>query len=338
MPDQAEPAVPQRAPDARVFLRLLRLLKPYWPMLALGLLLLVLATPCELFPAIVWRYVTDEVVLKLGTSPRLTWWFSLGGRFGGPYAMLVASIVWLVVIYCLGELLGTTTTWILNRVAQRFMLSFRNCVYRKLQCQSLSYLQRQRTGDLMSRAMGDVDELQSFIVGSVDVIVGESILWIGAVIIVMTANWKVASACLAPLFLVYILLRVFNARIKPIYARSRDRLGDVSTRLQENLSGVVVIKIFGRERQEEERFEQASRKYYDEQIRAINAKALYFPFSRAVGFLSNVMMIGVGGYYMLQVPPQFTPGDAVLFRAYWWRLFGPVQTLARVNDMVQRAS
>jgi ABC-type multidrug transport system fused ATPase/permease subunit len=49
-------------------------------------------------------------------------------------------------------------------------------------------------------------------------------------------------------------------------------------------------------------------------------------------------MIGLGGYYMLQTPMRFTPGDAVLFRAYWWRLFGPVQTLARVNDMVQRAS
>jgi len=60
-------------------------------------------------------------------------------------------------------------------------------------------------------------------------------------------------------------------------------------------------------------------------------------FSRAVGFLSNVFMIGVGGYYMLY-DRSFTPGDVVLFRAYWWRLFGPVQTLARVNDMVQRAS
>jgi ABC-type multidrug transport system fused ATPase/permease subunit len=211
-------------------------------------------------------------------------------------------------------------------------------VYRKLQSQSLSYLQRQRTGDLMSRAMGDVDELQSFIVGSIDVIVGETILWIGAVAIVMSANWVVATASLAPLVLVYVLLRVFNAKIKPIYAASRARLGDVSTRLQENLSGVVVIKIFGREDEEAKRFEEANRRYYDEQVRSINAKALYFPFTRAVGFLSNVMMIGVGGYYMLQVPPQFTAGDVVLFRAYWWRLFGPVQTLARVNDMVQRAS
>ena len=313
------------------------LLRPHWPMIGLGLMLLLLSTPCELFPAIVWRYVTDEVVLQQNASPKLTWWFSFGGRVQGRYGMLVSSVAWLLVIYVIGEVLSTLCTWILSRVAQRFMLGFRNQVYRKLQGQSLAYLQRQRTGDLMSRAMGDVDELQSFIVGSIDVIISEAVLWAGAVAIVMAANWKVASASLAPLLLVYVLLRLFNKRIKPIYDAARERLGDVSTRLQENLSGLVVIKIFGRERAEAKRFEEATHRYYEQQLRAINARNVYFPFARAVGFLSNVMMIGVGGYYMLQTPPQFTAGDVVLFRAYWWRLFGPVQTLARVNDMVQRA-
>jgi subfamily B ATP-binding cassette protein MsbA len=102
--------------------------------------------------------------------------------------MLVSSICWLLIIYLFGELLGTLDTYILTRVAQRFMLGFRNRVYRKLQSQSLSYLQRQRTGDLMSRAMGDVDELQQFIVGSIDVIIGESILWLAAVFVVMSAK------------------------------------------------------------------------------------------------------------------------------------------------------
>jgi ABC-type multidrug transport system fused ATPase/permease subunit len=146
------------------------------------------------------------------------------------------------------------------------------------------------------------------------VIIGETILWVGAVIIVMTANWKVASASLAPLVIVYVLLRLFNAKIKPIYAAARERLGDVSTRLQENLSGVVVIKIFGRERQEASgsRGEPAVLRRADP---GDQRQGAVLPFTRAVGFMSNVMMIGVGGYYMLQVPPQFTPGDAVLFRA-----------------------
>jgi ABC-type multidrug transport system fused ATPase/permease subunit len=106
--------------------------------------------------------------------------------------------------------------------------------------------------------------------------------------------------------------------------------------LQENLSGVIVIKIFGREREEAARFHDTTKAYYDQQIRAINARSLFFPFSRAVGFLSNVFMIGVGGYSILS-GGSFTLGKLLAFRAYWWRLFGPIQTLARVNDMVQRA-
>jgi ABC-type multidrug transport system fused ATPase/permease subunit len=106
--------------------------------------------------------------------------------------------------------------------------------------------------------------------------------------------------------------------------------------LQENLSGVIVIKIFGREREEAARFQDTTRAYYDQQIRAINARSLFFPFGRAVGFLSNVFMIGVGGYSILS-GGSFTLGKLLAFRAYWWRLFGPIQTLARVNDMVQRA-
>jgi len=318
------------------------------PMIGLALLLLVLSSPCELFPAIVWKFVTDDVVLQIHSSPWIYKWFSFGGAITNRFALLGSALIWLFLVYLTGEALGTLDTWVLSRVAQKFVLVFRNRVYHKLQSQSLGYLQRQRTGDLMSRAMNDVDELQGFIVSSIDVIVSEGLLWLVTVGLVMYMDWRVASISLAPLFIVYFLLRVFNKKVKPIYAAARDRLGDISTRLQENLSGVVVIKIFGRERQEAERFEQTTEAYYRTQIRAINARNLFFPLTRVVGFFSNIFMVGVGGYFMLRgamaggihgiQPGGFTPGKLVAFRAYWWRLFGPIQTLARVNDMVQRAS
>ncbi len=240
-------------------------------------------------------------------------------------------------VYLMAEAMGTISSNLMQRIAQKFIFSFRNRVYHKLQSQSLGYLQRQRTGDLMSRAMGDVDELQQFIVGAIDVIVGEGLMWFVTVAVVMSLDWRVASASLAPLIVVYLLLRVFNRKVQPIYKSARERAGDVSTRLQENLAGVVVIKIFGREKQEAERFRETTQGYYREQVRAINARSLFFPFSRAVGFLSNVFMIGVGGWSILS-GGSFTIGKLLAFRAYWWRLFGPIQTLARVNDMVQRAT
>jgi ABC-type multidrug transport system fused ATPase/permease subunit len=322
-------------PD-RSFSRLFQLLRPWWGWIFLGAVFVIIAAPCELFPAVVWKFVTDVVVLRQHESPWIQKWFSLDGRIPGRVGLLLSSVVWLFVIYLIGETLETLEAYILNRSAEKFILGFRNTVYRKLQSQSLAYLQGQRTGDLMSRAMGDVDEIQSFIVNSIDTIFSEGLLWIATVAFVMYDDWRVASVSLAPLIVVYFLLRIFNKRVKPIYAAARARLGDVSNRLQENLSGVVVIKIFGREKQEAGRFQKATEEYYDQQIKAITARSIFFPFTRVVGFFSNVFMIGVGGYYMIQ--GSFKVGDLVLFRSYWWRLFGPISTLARLNDMVQRAN
>lgn len=319
-------------------LRLFRLLRPQWGMLVVALVLLVLSMPAELFPAFIWMYVVDGLILKrpTGSSVLISHLVSFGGMIEAPLKLLLSSLGWLFAVYCAGEAMGTLSTNLMNRIAQKFILGFRNRVYLKLQDQSLGYLQRQRLGDLMSRALSDIDEIQSFIVNGIDVILGEGALWVVTVVIVMMLDWKVATASMAPLIVVYILLRIFNKKVAPIYKASRDRAGDVSTRLQENLAGVVVIKIFNRERQEAERFQATTQAYYDQQIKAINARSLYFPFSRAVGFFSNVFIIGVGGYSIL-TGGNFTLGKLLAFRAYWWRLFGPIQTLARVNDMVQRA-
>ncbi|HEY7119342.1 MAG TPA: ABC transporter ATP-binding protein [Tepidisphaeraceae bacterium] len=343
--------MPQAAPEhspttakshdySGIFRRLLSLLRPWRFTIALSVVLLVVGGFCELFPAFIWKYVADDVATHRPSSPMVAWMASFGGRITDPYKLILSAVCWLFVVYCIGEVFGTLETNLLSRVAQKFIYRLRNQVYHKLQTQSLSYLQRQRTGDLMSRAMSDIEELQTFIVNSIDVILGEGFLWIVTVAIVMHYDWRVASISLAPLFMVFFLLRIFNARIKPIYTTARERLGDVSNRLQENLSGVVVIKIFGREKEEARRFADVTEAHYESQVRSINARSLYFPFARTVGFFSNIFMIGVGGYLLLKewgVPGGFTLGTLIMFRAYWYRLFGPVQTLARVNDMVQRA-
>lgn len=314
------------------------MLRPQYPRILLGLGLLLLSLPGELFPAFAWMYVVDGLIKP---EPSLTvdichFVVSFGGAVQSTYALLLSTLVWMIGIYVIFETFETLSSNLMQRVAEQFIRDLRKTMYHKLQTQSLSYFQRQKIGDLMSRALSDVDELRAFITGGIDVILGEGLLWVATVVIVMLLDWQVASISLAPLLAVYILLRVFNARVAPIYRAARESAGRVSSRLQENLSGVVVIKIFGREKQEAQRFEQTTEDNYLQQVRAINARTLYFPVARMVGFLSNVFMIGVGGWSILS-GGSFTLGKLLAFRAYWWRLFGPIQTLARVNDMVQRA-
>jgi ABC-type multidrug transport system fused ATPase/permease subunit len=325
-------------PTKGVFKRLLLMLRPHWGTIAVAVLMMILSTPGDLFPAMTWMYVVDHLIMQHPTKSTraLGFFFSFHNHIQKPLYLLLSSVIWMFAVYLLAEALGTLSTFLMSIVAQKFTLMMRNLVYHKLQCQSLAYLQRQRIGDLMSRAMGDVDEVQSFLVNGIDQILGEGLLWIATVILVMLLDWKVATCSLAPLIIVYFLLRVFNRKVRPIYKAARDAAGNVSTRLQENLSGIVVIKIFGREKQEADRFRGETQNYYGEQIRSIKARSIYFPFARMVGFFSNVFMIGIGGYSIL-TGGGFTLGDLVAFRAYWWRLFGPLQTLARVNDMIQRA-
>jgi ABC-type multidrug transport system fused ATPase/permease subunit len=331
------------APEQRIFRRLFAMLRPRRGRIILALVLLIGSMPGELFPAFIWKYVTDTLILHhQGETTYLDQlvvrMISLWGHVHGRFALLIWSLVWLFGIYLLSTAAGTLCTVILQRVAQWFVFITRNRVYHKLQTQSLGYLQRQRLGDLMSRTMSDVDELQNFVVNSIDMIIGDGGLWLATVALVFYMSWQVAAASLAPLVIVYLMLRVFNRKVRPIYVAARERAGDVGTRLQENLSGITVIKIFGREPQEAARFEQATRGYYTQQLKAITARFLFFPLTNIVGFFSNVFMVGVGGYLLLRYPNgRFTIGTLIMFRAYWWRLFGPVQTLARVSDLVQRA-
>jgi ATP-binding cassette subfamily B protein len=275
-----------KSPTTQVYRRLLRMLRPYRGLITIALVLLLLSMPGELFPGMIWMYVVDHLIRHDNTvwTRVLHVLVSFNGRLHTWQALLAsATLVWLPGVYAMAEAFGTLSSNLMNRVAQRFILEVRNRVYHKLQSQSLSYLQRQRTGDLMSRAMGDVDELQNFIVGSIDVIVGEGLMWVLTVAVVMLLDWRVACASLAPLIVVYLLLRVFNRKVQPIYKAARERAGDVSNRLQENLAGVVVIKIFGREREEARRFRDATQGYYDQQVRAINARSLFFPSAAPSG-------------------------------------------------------
>src|SRR5277367_3837523 len=137
---------------APIYRRLFGLLKPYRDVIVLAMALLIISMPCDLFPAFIWKYVTDDLILKGISRPSSQFLrdaISFGGRIQGTFPLLISSLGWLVFIYAVGELTGTLSTVILQRMAQKFVFTLRNQVYAKLQGQSLGYLQLQRTGDLM---------------------------------------------------------------------------------------------------------------------------------------------------------------------------------------------
>jgi len=301
-----------------VYLRLLPYLRPYRGQVALGFLCLFLATPLSLVHPWVWKYVVDEVVAK-----------------GRPDRLLPALGV-MVAAHFAGAVLNAVRGNLLEKAGQRFVQDLRNEVYAKLQAQSLRYLHERRTGDLVSRAVGDIDVLQEVAINGTESIVSNaySFLIVAGSLVVLSPT--LGFITIAPILVVWVLVRLFNARIKQLYRAARDRLGDVSARLQENLTGLVVIKAFARERAEAARFRAATEEYRQVQVRAVNARTVFFPMVQFVGFISNVLAVGVGAWLILQ--GRFTVGGLVAYRGYWWQLYSPVQQLAQINDLIQRGA
>lgn len=300
-----------------MFWRLLGLMRPYLVPIVIGFTCLVLATPAQMFPPLVWKYVVDEVILKRKVEHLLP-------------AMLVMLAVHLV-----GMGLSAARTYLLGVAGQRFVADLRNRLHAKLMRQSVRYHHDRKSGDLMARVIGDVDTLQEVVINGVDNILGNalSLIWVAGIIVWL--NWKVGTLTLLPLAVVAVMVWFFNLRVKGLYRAIRDRLGDLSAKLQENLLGVLIIKAFAREAYEQERFQQVNAEFIATSLKGVKVRSVYFPGVMTVGFLSNVAMIGAGAYFVLR--GEFTIGGLVAYRGYWWQLFAPVFSLAQVNEMIQRA-
>ncbi|NUQ00126.1 MAG: ABC transporter ATP-binding protein [Armatimonadetes bacterium] len=298
--------------------RLLHYLRPYRWQIIMGLICLLLSTPAQLFHPLVWKYIVDEVV---------------GHR---RVEMLGPALLLMLVVQLVGVALEALRTYTLGLVGQHFVVDLRRELYDRLQAHSLRFFHDRRSGDLQARLIGDVDALQEVAINGVDNVVAAALQFVGVAGIIVALNWKVGGLTLLPMLAVGLLVWQFNARVRGLYRRIRDRLGDVGAKLQENLLGMLVIKAFAREPTETARFGDENRRYLEESRKGVVARSVYFPVIRTVGFLSSMVMIGVGSWFILR--GEFTLGSLIAFRSYWWQLFQPVFSLAQTNEMLQRAN
>lgn len=282
-----------------------------------GLGALLLSIPLTLFHPLVWMFITDEVAIN------------------GKIHLLLPALAIMVGVHLVGTALSAFHRNLLEKVGQRFVVDLRLAVYDRLQRQSVAFHHQNRTGDLLARAMNDIDAMQQAIIEGIDQVLSAFLRFIVVVTAILAIQPLVGTLTLIPLIIVFFLVRVFNRRVKALYRRVRDRLGDVSAQLQENLSGHLVIKAFAQEDAVMDGFRDTNAHYLDEQDKAINARTVFLPSAQFTGFLSSAIMIGMGAVFVVR--GMFTIGGLVAYRGYWWQLYSPVDTLATVNESLQRA-
>jgi len=299
--------------------RLVGYLGPYWKPLVATCILLVLQTGLSLLPPLFQREIVDQVI---------------GGR--DPSAQrLGMMVVGMMGVYGLLALAEFGDQFLRHALGERFLFDLRVRIYDYLQRLSLSFFERTSTGELMSRVTNDVNALEQFVTHGVILTTVDLMRLVGASAVLMVLDWRLALVVLLPVPLIALGLRRFNRHVRPIYRRVRDRMGDINTRLQDDLAGIRVVQAFGQEDAELERFRSVSEGYYQERVSAIRAWAAFFPGISFVAAAGGVLVLGIGARMI--IGGQLSLGTLVAFLSYMASFYDPIRRLADVDNTFQQA-
>lgn len=300
-----------------VLRRLLKYVRPYWRVLAGASALLLLRTGLNLLPPLVQRRVVDQVIAQRDLS------------------ILGLAIAALVAIHAVSQAASFGDMYLRHTVGERFIFDLRVRIYDHLQQLSLSFFEDTSTGELMSRVTNDVNALEQFVTHGVALTLVDLLRLLGASVVLLVLNWRLALITLIPLPFIGAGLWVFNHRARPIYRRVRDRLGDINAALQDKLAGIRVVQAFEREEEELRHFRGVSRDYLQERIGAIRTWSVFFPALHFVSALGGALVLGFGA--RMVVNEQLTLGTLVAFLSYIVSFYEPVRRLTEVDNTFQQA-
>lgn len=300
-----------------ILFRLLQALKPYrWQLAALIALVFGVTATSLVAPALI-RHAIDE-----GLTQR--------------DANALAQVALLIIgVGALRALLGFarryTAEWLINRTGY----DFRNAMYDKIQRLSFSYHDAVQTGNLMSRCTEDISALSRFVGQGAVELLHIVLLFIGIVFLLFQTSVTLTLIGLVPIVFLALLTVRLGRMIGPLFLTVDRALGDLSSTLQENLTGASVVRAFAREEFEKQKFGNANRKLYDAQIRVVSRWGFYMPTMMLFVMLATALILWFGGQMVLA--GTITLGELVAFNAYLLLLAQPVQELGFIVNSAGEA-
>jgi ATP-binding cassette subfamily B protein len=259
-----------------------------------------------------------------------------------PVDQLTLAITVLVVATVGGSVASWLEDWGWSVFAQRIQHALRVDAYDRLQRFDLAYFTSRRTGDLMSVLNNDVNALETFLEDGLS-----AIIWIGATVvgigaILLTLNVPLTLVALLPIPALVAFTLLFTRVIEPKYLAIRGEIGDLNSRLENNVSGIEVIKTEGAEAYERDRVESTSRSYLTANLTAIRTQTTYYPGLTVISGVGFAVTFLVGGLWILTGAPfglsaTLSPGEFVTFVIYAQQFVWPVLRFGTVVDDYERA-
>ncbi len=296
--------------------RLLKLLKPHWSWLAIAMVCMLGVAATTAASAYVIKPVLDDIFINKKAD-----------------MLKIFSLV-VLVIFLIKAISTWGQTYLMSYVGQRIVTQLRQQLYDHIQKLSLSFFDRVPTGLLMSRITNDVNLIQGAVSNAVTGLLKDFFSIIGLVGVIFYRDWRLALISMVVLPFAFFPIVKFGRILRRISTKSQESMGDISVILHETISGNRIVKAFGMEEYEKNRFSKENIKYFRYLMKSISVKALSSPLMEFFGGIGVVFIIWYGGYSVIQ--GKATPGNFFSFLAALLLLYEPVKRLSRINNIVQQ--
>jgi ATP-binding cassette subfamily B protein len=303
--------------DARIARRLMEYVRPHGGLVGAAVVLLMLDGLLQLVGPLLTRHVIDVAIPARDT-----------GDVGRMAVLFAVSLV-----AAFGAQYGETV--ITGLLGQRVMRDLRQRIFTHVQRLSISFFDRNPVGRLVTRITSDVEALNELFTAGVVAGLGDLFTLAAIGVMMVVIDWRLALASFAAIPLVIGASAVFRRAVRSSYRDIRTKLARINAFLQERLTGMRIVQLFGREPAEAKRFDALNRDHLDSHLKSIVYYALYFP---AIELLTSVALASliVTGAHRVEID-ALSIGTLAAFLQLVRRFFQPLQDLSDKFNTLQQA-
>jgi len=315
-------------------IRITDLLYPHWKTLTLAFIAVIGTSITDVLEPWPLKLVFDHVF----ASKQLPEWLAPIVAYIGTdkFSILNFAVLSVIAIAIFGAVSSYCEKYLTTNVGQWVMHDLRRVLYSHIQRLSLSFHDRKRTGDLISRVTTDIDAVQSMISQVLLGMLVNVLTLFGMMVVMLYLNWAFTVIALVVAPALFFVVYHYTHRIKNASRALRRQEGEVVSVLEEVLSSIRVVKAFAREDYEQKRFERESRESVEKALRARNFKAKLPPLVEVIVAAGTCLVLWYGARLVLS--GALTAGELLVFLLYLGKMYKPMRELSKMTDTISKAS
>lgn len=315
-----------KPPSRHKFIRLMSYVAKYWHLFLFGLGLIAVGSYLKAVPGLMTRDVLNVLTPPIDANK--------------VFAILPQACLIIVGASITNSVLNFVQRYSQSYISQKVVYDLRNGLFNALTEKSFSFYDRSRVGDIVSRVTSDVDRVQmmtSTWFNELASIVAQFAIWIG---ILFSINASMTLMCLGATPIILLITSRYSRLSGPIFTEQRKVFSDFNTFLQQNIVGTRVVRIFGQEEDEKERFSKVNEDYFKLQLRMVRIRAFYPGLNTLVMGMVTALIYWFGGGLIIGTygtPAEFRWGDLVIFVQGMASLMAPLRFLSTIANTYNEA-